>query len=441
METEEKGLIIPEKINALEIYSEPGRVDPILEEITRKAKDFVPDTTTAKGRAEIKSMAYKVTQSKTYLDDLGKQLVAGWKEQAKAVDSSRKKIRDTLDELKNEVRKPLTDWEAEQERIKEEARLAEVARLEAEQARIKFEQDWNSAISENEMFDRRRELERKEKELEAQREEQRRKDEESRKERERMAREEQIRKEEAARLEKEKQEALTAAAQSRRKMLVEVGVDVEYEVLRSMPEQVWNEFYAAKVKEFQAEKLHSERIKREQEAKEHAERMERERKEAIELAEHEKQAAIEEEKRKEGERLDKMATARQEMLKEIGVDLDFHSCRTMNEEVWNSFYSNKNKEYQDEQQKIWIEKMKAEREEERLENERKEKERLEAERLAEEKRVSNVKHQNKIKNEASASMLSVLQKTFQTDFPLDKVSDLIVDSIAAGKITHLSIKF
>jgi len=408
METEEKGLIIPEKINALEIYSEPGKVDPILEEITRKAKDFVPDTSTAKGRAEIKSMAYKVTQSKTYLDDLGKQLVADWKEKAKAVDVSRKKIRDTLDDLKNEVRKPLTDWEAEQERIKEEARLAEVARLEEEAKKAQYEKDETEAYEQNDFFNRRRELERKEKELEAQREEQRRKDEESRRERERLAREEQIRKDEAARLEKEKQEALTAAAKSRQQMLKEFGLEMELDVLRAMPEQVWNEFYSAKSKEYQAEKAEKERL------------------EAI---------------REKGERLNKTATARQEMLKEIGVDLDFQSCRTMDDETWVSFYGNKNKEYQDAQHKIWIEKMKAEREVERLENERKEKERLEAERLAEEKRISNTRHQNKIKKEASASMLSVLQETFQTDFPLDEVSDLIVDAIASGKITHLSIKF
>jgi colicin import membrane protein len=386
METEEKGLIIPEKINALEIYSEPGKVDPILEEITRKAKDFVADTTTAKGRAEIKSMAYKVSQSKTFLDDLGKQLVADKKEEIKKVDSSRKYIRDKLDALRDEVRKPYEDWEAEQERIKEEARLAEVARIEAEQARIKYEQEWEEAIAENIMFDRRKELERKEKQLEAQLAEQRRKDEESRKERERLAREEQIRKDEAARIEKEKQEALTAAAKSRQQMLKEFGLEMELDVLRAMPEQVWNEFYSAKSKEFQAKQIEAQKLESERKEKEEAELIERDKKEAAEKAEREKQAAIEEEKRKAKEEADR-------------------------------------------------------KEAERLENERKEKERLEAERLAEEKRISNTRHQNKIKKEASASMLSVLQETFQTYFPLDKVSDLIVDAIAAGKITHLSIKF
>ncbi|EES5368095.1 cell envelope biogenesis protein TolA, partial [Escherichia coli] len=37
---------------------------------------FVPDITTAKGRKEIAYLAYKVAQTKTYLDGLGKDLVA-----------------------------------------------------------------------------------------------------------------------------------------------------------------------------------------------------------------------------------------------------------------------------------------------------------------------------------------------------------------------------
>lgn len=100
----------PEKINVLQVFTPEG-VDPILKAINDEVKKFTPDMTTKKGREEIASMAYKVAKSKTYLDDLGKKLVAEWKEKSKIVDESRKKIRDTLDSLKDEVRKPLTEWE------------------------------------------------------------------------------------------------------------------------------------------------------------------------------------------------------------------------------------------------------------------------------------------------------------------------------------------
>ena len=115
---EDRGsLIIYSKLNALTIFTDNG-ADPILEEIKLKAKAFIPDTTTPIGRKEIASMANKIARSKTLLDDLGKNLVADWKSKAKLVDDSRKKIRDYLDELKEETRAPLTNWEhIESERI------------------------------------------------------------------------------------------------------------------------------------------------------------------------------------------------------------------------------------------------------------------------------------------------------------------------------------
>lgn len=62
------------------------------------------------------------------------------KKQTGEIDAARKKARDTLDALRDEVRKPLTDWEAEQERIEQERKDAEErARAEAEAARLAAE--------------------------------------------------------------------------------------------------------------------------------------------------------------------------------------------------------------------------------------------------------------------------------------------------------------
>lgn len=110
-------LIVAEQINAVQLYDGKS-LDPLLKRITEQVKSIVPDVSSAKGRKEIASLAYKVAQSKTALDNAGKDLVAGWKEQAKVVDNERKKMRDYLDKLKDEVREPLTRWEqAEQDRI------------------------------------------------------------------------------------------------------------------------------------------------------------------------------------------------------------------------------------------------------------------------------------------------------------------------------------
>lgn len=95
-----------------EVFSAPGGLTPVVDEIERLAKDFTPDISTAEGRAQIKSMAHKVTRSKTFLDDLGKGLVANLKELPKRIDANRKEMRDRLDALAAEVRQPFTDWEA-----------------------------------------------------------------------------------------------------------------------------------------------------------------------------------------------------------------------------------------------------------------------------------------------------------------------------------------
>lgn len=103
-------LIKLESLTPEKAFSDGG-LDVILEKIQKGALSLIPDTTTKKGRDEIKSVAHSVARAKTHLDNLGKELVSGWKEKAKVVDCERKKSRDFLDGLKAEVRQPLTDYE------------------------------------------------------------------------------------------------------------------------------------------------------------------------------------------------------------------------------------------------------------------------------------------------------------------------------------------
>src|SRR5690606_28705361 len=108
-------LTLLEQKSPIELFKENG-LDPVLEAITSEVKSFVPDLTTEKGRKEIASLAYKVSKSKTYLDNLGKNLVSEWKEQSKKVDNERKRVREYLDNLRDEVRKPLTEYEEREEK-------------------------------------------------------------------------------------------------------------------------------------------------------------------------------------------------------------------------------------------------------------------------------------------------------------------------------------
>jgi len=109
---------LPPAETALDVYSKPGGLDPWLEKIRAEVTGHVPDLKTKKGREAIASLAFKVRKVKTALDGMGKQLVDDLKDVPKRIDAERKRMRDTLDALADDVRRPLTDWEqAEEARI------------------------------------------------------------------------------------------------------------------------------------------------------------------------------------------------------------------------------------------------------------------------------------------------------------------------------------
>lgn len=86
-------------------------MDPILQAIHDECAKHKPDISTEKGRKAIASLAYKVARSKTKLDELGKDLVADKKAEIAIVDAERKRVRENLDALKDEVRRPLDEFE------------------------------------------------------------------------------------------------------------------------------------------------------------------------------------------------------------------------------------------------------------------------------------------------------------------------------------------
>lgn len=109
-------LVTVQERPVLEIFTTPGLVPAILDRIrTAATEGFTADLTTDKGRKAIASQAFKVAKSKTYLDNLGKDEVARLKELPKQVDAARKTLRDGLDALADDIRKPLTEWEAKRE--------------------------------------------------------------------------------------------------------------------------------------------------------------------------------------------------------------------------------------------------------------------------------------------------------------------------------------
>ena len=111
-------LAIPERAELVSMFKREGGLDPLIARIEAEVRSHVPDVTTKKGRDAIASLAYKVARSKTMLDDAGKTLTEEQRRQIAVVDAARRSMRDRLDALKDEARKPLDAWEAaEQERV------------------------------------------------------------------------------------------------------------------------------------------------------------------------------------------------------------------------------------------------------------------------------------------------------------------------------------
>ena len=244
-------LVVIEKKNAMAVFTNNDQLDPLIEAIEKEARSLVPDVTTKKGRDAIASMAHKVARSKTYIDNAGKDLVAELKALPKQIDESRRVVRERLDALKDEVRRPLTEWEAEQERIKAEEAMnalhAEALAMNEDfdrQLEARIESDHEMALLMNDAFDR----EQAEKKAES--------------ERQRIAREEEIKRQ------------------------------AEEKAKREAAEQAQREIDAAAA--------------REREAILAKERAEREQREAAERAEREKQAAVEAERRKAQEEADRI---------------------------------------------------------------------------------------------------------------------------------------
>lgn len=102
------------------VLTDHDQRDAFYAHIQREVDAFQPDVSTEKGRKEIKSFAYKITRTKTAIDDAGKKLNEEARARINAVDAERRVVKEKLDALAKEVRRPLTEWEeSEEKRIAE----------------------------------------------------------------------------------------------------------------------------------------------------------------------------------------------------------------------------------------------------------------------------------------------------------------------------------
>ncbi|MBO1609291.1 hypothetical protein GBL98_20780 [Yersinia pseudotuberculosis] len=136
-------------------------IDELIDNVRKTAGSVVGDLKTTKGRGVYITMADQVRKSKTAFEVRAKELVAELKARPALIDANRKKFRDEMDKIAVAIRKPVTDWEVEQERLAAESAYAAMwqeahemdASITAERL-VKKESDHEMALLMNDAFDR-----------------------------------------------------------------------------------------------------------------------------------------------------------------------------------------------------------------------------------------------------------------------------------------------
>ncbi|WP_060514908.1 hypothetical protein [Pseudomonas sp. NBRC 111132] len=113
MSAEQKLIAIEEisEANAPAIYV-AGGLQQFIDLVKDEVLGEVPDLKTRKGRERIASLAAKVSKSKTAVEKPGRDYLRRLKEMPKVVEAELREFVTKMDALRDETRRPLTEWEA-----------------------------------------------------------------------------------------------------------------------------------------------------------------------------------------------------------------------------------------------------------------------------------------------------------------------------------------
>lgn len=116
---EDYSVTVTHKENLLSFFRNGANLDGLYNVVETKARALVADVTTKEGVSQIKSTARQIASIKKRVDDLGKDIVAELKDLPKQIDANRKKWREDMEALQDEIRKPVTEIENRQKEIEE----------------------------------------------------------------------------------------------------------------------------------------------------------------------------------------------------------------------------------------------------------------------------------------------------------------------------------
>lgn len=121
-------LITIENLKPLEVFGTDGGLDPIIEKIKEQVKGEVLDVSTEEGRARIASLARKIGSAKTRLEGMAMGLTEDWRSKTNAVNAEKKRMKEELDSLRDEIKAPLDEYR-NREKLRVEAHETRLAAI------------------------------------------------------------------------------------------------------------------------------------------------------------------------------------------------------------------------------------------------------------------------------------------------------------------------
>ena len=217
---------------------------------------------------EARSHVAKMRKSKTAINNLHKEKKKFFLEEGRKIDAAKNELIADVEEMIAVHAEPL-------QKIKERKE----AEIEAERQKVALELDWDEALQIDDLFNREREIARKEAEQARIEEEKRQKEEAERLEKERIAREEQIKKEAEEKAKREAEERLLAEQKEKERLIEEAKQrEAQAKIDAENAEK-------KRLADIEAEKKKAEREKNEALASQKAEQEAKEKAEADRLAE------------------------------------------------------------------------------------------------------------------------------------------------------------
>lgn len=110
-------VLVVEKKDLQAFFLDAEKLDALYGHVEKMARALVADPLTKEGASQIKSCARQIASVKKRIDDIGKDVVAELKKLPGQIDANRKSLRERLEALQDDIRRPVTEIENREDEI------------------------------------------------------------------------------------------------------------------------------------------------------------------------------------------------------------------------------------------------------------------------------------------------------------------------------------